>query len=389
MNRITRTALVLTLLALWPVEAAWSPTRTITSAHSPSLDMTTSKEATGPSSKRCRLGVGPKRRICPDTAIDDVVTGNGQVTATFHGKWTRPEGYATHEFECQLDGRQPERCTSPKTYNHVPPGEHTFNVTAIENGQRDPTRAKRTFRIAFPAQSLDAQPGGIPGPWNLRFHDEFEGAGLNLSNWNPNWFGGPNDVTQPTNGLEVACYRPSQSVVANGELRQTAVAWPNCVTKPSGRTFQIATGAVTTINKHEFIYGAFEARIWTTCKYGSWNSWWTAGMPPYPDNGEIDILESLASERSEFHYHHLKNGVHTAPGGSVIVPGACAGWHTYAIEWEPGRLRWFYDGQQVWEQTHGVVSVPHYLVLALAINRTGADLPMTMRTDYIRVWQRP
>jgi beta-glucanase (GH16 family) len=245
------------------------------------------------------------------------------------------------------------------------------------------------LQLQGPGASPDpGHPVGIPGSWRSIFDDEFSGGQLDLARWNPNWFGGPSEVTKPVNSAEEACYRPEHNVLAGGALNQYADRFQDCATK-TGQVYQAATGAVTTIDKFNFTYGAAEARIRTSCEPGSWPAWWFNGET-WPRDGEMDILESYGDnpDRSTFHYHYAKNGSEYGPGGSVSIPDACHGYHTYAVDWEPGILRWYYDGKLVWQYADGVTSTPHYLVLLLAVKSLdGAQFPMRMQTDYVRVWQ--
>jgi hypothetical protein len=51
-------------------------------------------------------------------------------------------------FRCKLDRRKFSRCSSPKSYRKLKAGKHVFRVFAIDSaGNRDPSPAKRTFRI--------------------------------------------------------------------------------------------------------------------------------------------------------------------------------------------------------------------------------------------------
>ena len=53
---------------------------------------------------------------------------------------------AGSSFECALDGAAPKSCSSPTTVK-AKKGKHTFTVTAIASGTRDPTPAKATFTV--------------------------------------------------------------------------------------------------------------------------------------------------------------------------------------------------------------------------------------------------
>ena len=51
-------------------------------------------------------------------------------------------------FSCKLDRRKFRRCSSPKSYRKLKAGKHVFQVFATDSaGNRDPSPAKRTFRI--------------------------------------------------------------------------------------------------------------------------------------------------------------------------------------------------------------------------------------------------
>lgn len=53
-------------------------------------------------------------------------------------------------FTCKLDGKPKAPCRSPKTYNKLKPGRHTFKVWAIAGVLTDPTPAKFSWKILPP-----------------------------------------------------------------------------------------------------------------------------------------------------------------------------------------------------------------------------------------------
>jgi beta-glucanase (GH16 family) len=232
--------------------------------------------------------------------------------------------------------------------------------------------------LAGEASSL--APVGQAGTWDLIFNDEFDGTALNLSKWRPNWLGGSDTaITKPVNSAETSCYDPQQVSVQNGELDLTAVA-RTC------SSWRFASGMVQSNGKFSFTYGYVEARIWTPAGAGVWPAFWTDGQK-WPTDGEIDVLEAYGTNRSTYHYHYAGCGGDCGPGGAVDVAGATSGWHTYAADWRPGAITWYYDGKPVWSYTTGIVSSPHYLILNLGLNSTSSTLPAKMRVDYVRVWK--
>jgi hypothetical protein len=73
---------------------------------------------------------------------------NNKATFKFNARGNAP---ATG-FQCQLERKGHkakgfEKCRSPKTYRHLKPGGYTFNVRAKGPGGKDPTPAKKKFRI--------------------------------------------------------------------------------------------------------------------------------------------------------------------------------------------------------------------------------------------------
>jgi beta-glucanase (GH16 family) len=66
-------------------------------------------------------------------------------------------------------------------------------------------------------------------------------------------------------------------------------------------------------------------------------------------------------------------------------------WHTYAADWEPGSLTFYFDGKAVMKTTSQVSSQPMYLLANLALDGgddlSGLPSPAAMQIDWVRVWQ--
>jgi beta-glucanase (GH16 family) len=225
-----------------------------------------------------------------------------------------------------------------------------------------------------------AQPvGQVAGPWNLIFDSEFSGSSLDTSKWSTGWFG--SGITTGVSSSEQECYDPSQVGVTNGALDLSAVTRAEVC---GGATRPYASGMVTTDGKFSFTYGYMEARIWLPAagNIADWPAFWADGQN-WPTTGEIDTVEGLGGLACA-HFHNPAGG-----------PGACAagnfagGWHTFAADWEPGSLTFYYDGTQIWKDTSGITSAPMYLILNLALSSaiTAPDTtPAVMHVDYVRVW---
>ena len=105
----------------------------------------------------------------PETVIDSGPAGTvdtADISFAFHSSQPR----AT--FECQLDAGDFERCTSPKAFQALGEGTHTFVVRALNKSDvADPTPASRTFTIqdAPPNTILDSGPQGTVSTSDVSF----------------------------------------------------------------------------------------------------------------------------------------------------------------------------------------------------------------------------
>jgi beta-glucanase (GH16 family) len=220
--------------------------------------------------------------------------------------------------------------------------------------------------------------GSDPGPWTLVFDSEFSGSSLDTSQWSTGWFG--SGITRPVNNNEQECYDPAQVSVGGGALSLTAVAKSETC---GGETRPWASGMVTTNGLFNFTYGYMEARVWLpgSGSIADWPAFWADGQS-WPTDGEIDVMEGLAG-RACVHFHNTEGG-----------PGKCSnatftgGWHTFAADWEPGSLTFYYDGTALWQDTSGITSAPMYLILNLAVDSSMSPaVGATMQVGYVRVWQ--
>lgn len=248
------------------------------------------------------------------------------------------------------------------------------------------------------ASAATPQPRGPGGQWQMKFWDGFSGSTLKTQKWQPNWLGA-NDkaVTKPVNGQELSCYDPANVRVSGGRLRLKAEK--RSCRASDGRTYSYASGLVQTRRDFMFSYGFAEARVYLPPSDGSaapkgscgpnWAAFWLNGTS-WPAHGEIDVMECLSSSVA-WHYHWGGSEVRTAgrtpPGWRNDMPGS-SGWHTFGVDWAPGRATFYYDGKKVATHTTGIRGEPHYLVLNLGLAGSRVKAPQTMEVEYVRVWQR-
>ena len=260
------------------------------------------------------------------------------------------------------------------------------------------------------------------------WQDEFSGTSLDTSKWSyqtGNGFTAGTDYVAGwgNNELEYYTDRASNVSVQGGNLVITARK--EKITGPTGSTtgtFDWTSGRVRTAGKLSRAYGKFEIRAKFPRGKGFWPAIWMLPEEPSPyaswaANGEIDIAEGWGSKPTELaqtiHYGGVwPNNVYK--GETVTFPngGTMDQWHTYAVEWTPGKIQWFIDGKLTSEKTQwwsaknnppssdadlnawpAPFDRPFYLLLNLAVggNFDGNPDATTpdqgqMLVDYVRVY---
>jgi beta-glucanase (GH16 family) len=158
-----------------------------------------------------------------------------------------------------------------------------------------------------------------------------------------------------------------------------------------------------------FQYGRIEARVKVPSGKGLWPAFWMLGSDfngnNWPDVGEIDIMEYIGKEPD------LIIGTLHGPGYSGALGRSkwnrqayniADDFHTYAIEWEPDAIRWYYDANHYFTVSpedigdlEWVFDQPFFIILNLAVGGqlpgpVGLDteFPAHYYVDYVRVYQR-
>lgn len=188
--------------------------------------------------------------------------------------------------------------------------------------------------------------------WQMVWSDEFDGTSIDTNKWNfeLNCAGGGNNEKQ--------CYTDSEenAFIKDGVLNIVALPAEEGAEKP------YTSARLNTRYNADFTYGRFEMRAKLPSGQGSWPAFWM--MPTdeeygtWPRSGEIDILEAVnlktvaedgtveANIHGTLHYgrewpNNSSSGkAYTFPEGMNPADD----FHTYAIEWQEGEIRWYVDG---------------------------------------------
>ena len=187
--------------------------------------------------------------------------------------------------------------------------------------------------------------------WSMVWNDEFDGDAINSKNWTHelDCNGGGNQEKQ--------CYTDNaeNSYVADGKL--------NIVALPAeeGAALPFTSARMTTRYKADFKYGRIEMRAKAPTGQGSWPAFWMRPTDEeygiWPRSGEIDIFESVnlgAARNDGTAENHVYGTLHygkswpdnSQSGQAYSLDGGTSpadDFHTYAIEWQEGEIRWYMD----------------------------------------------
>lgn len=310
------------------------------------------------------------------------------------------------------------------------------NVTGNGNGQSSVAVAAVQSPAPAPPQS-DANAANVqslidPASYNysevyekpgfeLAFSDEFNGNALNPYRWHSQlrWDGeynGERYEYRVINGEDqfyvnvlspdqahldqiVPSYNPFQFDGSRLAIRAKKNPLKNNNNKrafgslsemSSQQTF--LSGAISTHEKFNQKYGYFEARIKIPSHVGTFPAFWL-----FHENRawegtqrtEIDVMENLGHAPWYVYnsFHYFKNVSSTYGGDANFLKPRPSGqiytgtdysedYHVYAVNWQPGKVIWYIDGQQVSELNSDEVNYENlYLMLNLAMGGNWTNFP--------------
>ncbi len=165
---------------------------------------------------------------------------------------------------------------------------------------------------------------------------------------------------------------------------------------------------MTTQNNVQHAYGRIEARIKVPTGQGVWPAFWMLGADfpdtPWPDSGEIDIMEHIGSEPGTV--HGTVHGPGYSGGGGVGASydhpdggGFPDDFHVYAVDWTPDSITWSVDDVPFNTITPADVSgdwvfdQEFFMILNVAVGGEwpgypdeSTQFPQEMVVDYVRVY---
>lgn len=193
---------------------------------------------------------------------------------------------------------------------------------------------------------------------DVLFFDDFSNGSLDRSQWNI-------EVTGPIYNREQQAYVDSPETIyleesqdANGVLVIHPRYCPGFRT-PEGDHFDFISGRLNTMGKVEIQYGTIAARMKLPVGMGLWPAFWAMGsVSPWPENGEIDIMENVGDPSWTNVAIHGPGYSGDTPFVSrkSLPPDQDAGaWHVYSVEWSPDGLSFMTDGELHYQVTRPMV----------------------------------
>ena len=242
-----------------------------------------------------------------------------------------------------------------------------------------------TFDDEFNSLSLW---NGTSGTWATDYwYDPLNGNGNTLApNGEQEWYINANDSA-------TSSVKPW--TVSNGVLTLTAAPAASAI-QPLIDGYQYTSGEINTAHSFSQLYGFFEMRAELPAGQGLWPAFWLL-----PENGawppELDIMEVLGNNPTTLYTtaHYVSaGGVNSANGIGTTVANTSTGYHTYAVDWEPNTITWYFDGKEVYQiATPADMHTPMYMEANLAVGgywpgdvNSSTPLPAQMEIDWIRAY---
>lgn len=273
------------------------------------------------------------------------------------------------------------------------------------------------------------------GEWKLVFSDEFDGAEIDKKKWDLDLGNGFFNYESNTwvsgwgnDELQYYTREPDNAFVKDGMLHLKAIkeSYQRCGYTSAKIKTRKRDGSALFAQK----YGKFEFRAKLPTGKGIWPAIWMLPQDEkyggWAASGEIDILEAKGHEPNKvlgtLHFGSGWPG-NASAGKTLTLPDkeTIAEFHVYALEWEPGRMRWAVDGKVYQEQSFWWSSSkrdkgksarpaserdlnawpapfdqPFYIIMNLAVGSRfpgnpdkSTAFPAEMLVDYVRVYDKP
>ncbi|UCE92694.1 MAG: glycoside hydrolase family 16 protein [Flavobacteriaceae bacterium] len=242
--------------------------------------------------------------------------------------------------------------------------------------------------------------------WKLVWSDDFDGVRIDTNNWNYQIVeaGRFNDEWQRYTDSDKNAFIEDGNLVIKA-IHESEVHGMD----------QYTSARMHTANKQAWKYGKIIARMKLPKGNGIWPAFWMLGAninenggdTPWPQSGEIDIMEFYGSKdesvvEANIHYAD-KTDSHKMMGAvpyRLKEGNFTEGFHVFELEWGPESISWFLDGEKyatvdITSDEFTEFHEEFFILLNVAVGGRHAGrpdestkFPQQMYIDWVRVYQR-
>ncbi len=242
--------------------------------------------------------------------------------------------------------------------------------------------------------------------WKLAWSEEFDADTIDVNNWNFQVVkaGRFNDEWQRYTNSGDNAYLENNCLVIKA-IHESDVHGMD----------QYSSARLHTANKYSFKYGKIMARMKLPQGEGIWPAFWMLGSnidenggdTPWPQSGEIDILELYGSKddaviEANAHYADTSDSHRMMGAASFkLEQGKFAdAFHIFELEWDATRISWLVDGEQFASMPISTDELSEFrkeffILLNVAVGGTHAGrpddtsrFPQHMYVDWVRVYKK-
>ncbi|EFM08473.1 glycoside hydrolase family 16 [Paenibacillus curdlanolyticus YK9] len=276
-----------------------------------------------------------------------------------------------------------------------------------------PTNPTNPTNPTGPAADKPVSPTTIPdNQWQLVWNDEFNEPTIDASKWTPI------DTGVVYNNELEAYNRNNATIAKDGDRSVLSIE----AKKESYSGKNYTSAKLISQNKGDWTYGKMVVRAKLPVEQGMWPAIWL--MPTdeshyggWPASGEIDMMELIGGAANKnrvygtLHFDSIQpDGSHGSDQNTFELPSGQSfndDYHDFQLEWLPGVIRMYVDGQLYHEVTDwktrgpgqpedytypAPFDRPFYMILNLAVGGDWPGAPNAdfesgqMKVDFVRVY---
>lgn len=328
---------------------------------------------------------------------------------TVEVKWNAADG--ARGYNVYRGGKYITTVWEPEfTDNGLAPDSYYYEIDAFDNNDNF-TRIADALTVYVGVANVGGAdyetplPEHIASDYDLVFSEEFDTNTLDTTKWNTSYLWGDELFINSEEQYYVDIKNDPDFgfdpfTVEDGKLTIEAIRTPdNLRDKAFGQPY--LSGVITSYDSFQFTYGYVEARARVPYGQGLWSAFWLLNAYYVDAKPEIDIMEHIGDNRDvayhTYHYYDENGDLHSTESLETGGLDFTSQFHTYAVEWLPGKIIFYIDGvERATINDSNVSSQSMYIIANTALGgwwpgspdeTTG--FPSKYEIDYIRAYQKP